>query len=108
MTPFLNQTKPDELTDGSGQPYFVWDQRMTLEEFRSGLNSDQPGVRARFAARLLRDARPDDVFLFLDRDALTALWTEVEPLLGRSRDFWAWLLGEQWGWVDAVVRSDAG
>lgn len=99
----LNFTPRESLTDSSGQPYFVWDQRLTLEQFEAGLRDDDPDVRARFMARLLRDARPDDVFQFVKARDVAAAWDRVAPLLGHRRDFWAWLL-ERW---DVLPRADA-
>lgn len=95
----LNMTPRDQLADAAGQVYFVWDQPMTLERFESGLHSDDPAVRAHFAARLMRDARPDDVFQFIGRGYIVASWERIEPLLGKRRAFWTWLLGERWGWI---------
>ncbi len=86
------------MTDATGQPYFVWDQRMTLDEFERGLRDGDPDVRARYVARLMRDARPDDVFAFVSLDEIGTLWTAVAPLLGRNRPFWQWLLA-RWGVV---------
>ena len=96
----LNQTPASRLVDAQGQPYFVWDQPMTLSEFVRGLESHDKAIRAGFVARLMRDARPDDVFQFLDRAQIVAVWPDVAPQLGRQRAFWTWLLGDRWGWID--------
>lgn len=100
MPVVLNQTPESRLVDAQGQPYFVWDQPMTLSEFVRGLQSHDMAVRAGFTARLMRDARPDDVFQFLDRAQIVAVWPRVAPQLGRQRAFWTWLLGDRWGWID--------
>ncbi|MFT6395708.1 MAG: hypothetical protein ACJAYU_000450 [Bradymonadia bacterium] len=94
----LNQTPSDKITDSTGQPYFVWDQRITLEEVEDGLRNPDPDVRVRFLGRLMRDARPDDVFLFVDADQIAFDWQKVAPFLGRKREFWTWLLGV-WGYL---------
>ena len=40
---------------------------MTLEEFLAGLRNPDPGVRAYLVAKLMRQAKPDDVFSFVSR-----------------------------------------
>lgn len=97
----LNQTPPDKLVDASGQPYFVWDRRMTLEEFRTGLAHADVSVRARFLGRVMRDARPDDALQFATPAEMAAAWSDVAPFLGAKREFWRWLL-ETWGELEPV------
>jgi hypothetical protein len=41
----------------------------------------------------MRRAKPDDVFTFVSLAEITALFPLVDRYLGRSRDFWTWLLG---------------
>jgi hypothetical protein len=41
----------------------------------------------------MRQAKPDDVFTFATLAEITALFPLVTRYLGRSRDFWIWLLG---------------
>jgi hypothetical protein len=100
----LNQTPRERLTDARGQPYFVWDQSMTLSEFEAGLVDPDPEVRVRVLARLMRDARPDDVFLFVTPEEIVAVWDSLEPLLGRQRAFWRWLM-EEWGELPRRPRA---
>ena len=45
--------------------------------------------------KLMRQAKPDDVFTFVSLDHIRTLWPRIERRLGRTRDFWVWLLG-QW------------
>lgn len=88
----LSITPAAALTDQRGRPYFLWDCDLTLEQFRERLQDPDPAVRAYFFAKLMRQAKPDDVFCFVTRAELEREWPRVEPQLGRSRAFWTWLL----------------
>lgn len=92
---YLSPTPPEKLVDGEGRPYFLWDTDMTLDEFRGALASGTPTRRARLLGRLLRQAKPDDAFLFVTPAELRREWDSFEAYLGRSREFWRWLL-DQW------------
>jgi len=92
----LNPTPLANLCDSHGRPYFGWDADLTLGEVRARLEDDDPAVRAYHLGRLMRQAKPDDVFQFAGEDEIRALWPRVEPYLGQTRAFWAWLL-RAWG-----------
>jgi hypothetical protein len=91
----LNPTPPEKLVDGKGHPYFLWDTDMTLGEFRGGLRSPDPDVRAYLIGKLMRQAKPDDVFTFVAAREIRELWPRLERYLGKSREFWTWLF-EEW------------
>lgn len=88
----LNPTPPEWMVDGQGRPYFLWDTEMTLDRFREKLAGDDREVRAYLTAKLMRQAKPDDVFQFVTLKGIRADWTLIEPHLGNSRRFWTWLL----------------
>lgn len=56
--------------------------------FRSRLADPDPEVRAHYLGKLMRQAKPDDVFTFVTLAEITALFPLVDRYLGRSRDFW--------------------
>ena len=89
----LTPTPPERLLDARGRPYFLWDTDLTLEEFRARLADDDPEVRAYFVAKLMRQARPDDVFEFVSPRAIREQWPLITRHLGRTRAFWVWLFG---------------
>lgn len=98
----LYPTPRDRLVDGKGRPYFLWDSDMTLQEFEHGLASATPDGRAYLIGKLMRQAKPDDVFTFVTTDEIVAQWPHLERYLGRQRPFWRWLLGF-WGYdLDAA------
>jgi hypothetical protein len=88
----LSPTPPEALTDPQGRPYFLWDCDLTLADFEARLRDPDPGVRAYFVAKLLRQAKPDDVFQFVTVATIEELWPRVDRYLGQSRAFWIWLL----------------
>jgi hypothetical protein len=88
----LNPTADDKLVDARGRPYFLWDLEMTLEAFEQALADENPRTRAYFVAKLMRQAKPDDVFRFLRLEQIKALWPLVAPQLGKTHEMWTWLL----------------
>ena len=91
----LNPTSPELLVDVEGHPYFLWDSDMTLDEFREGLGDADPEVRAYLVGKLMRQAKPDDVFTFVSAREIRGLWPRLERYLGKTREFWSWLF-EAW------------
>lgn len=92
MTSLLHPTAADRLVDAAGRPYFLWDMDMTLAEFRRQLQAPDRATRAYFVGKLMRQAKPDDVFTFVSLATLGDLWDDVQPYLGRTRAFWHWLM----------------
>lgn len=88
----LNTTPREHLIDAEGRPYFLWDCDLTLEQFERGLEDPDPEVRAYLAGKLMRQAKPDDVFLFLTPGEIRDLWPRLLRYLGHTREFWTWLL----------------
>jgi hypothetical protein len=84
-------TPSDRLTDAQGRPYFLWDCDLTLEQFRAGLDDPDPEVRAYLVGKIMRQAKPDDVFLFVRPGVIRELWPRLVRYLGSTREFWTWL-----------------
>ncbi len=80
------------MVDGQGRPYFLWDMDMTLARFRELLAGDDIEVRAYMIGKLMRQAKPDDVFEFVTLEQIRIDWSRIEPFLGQTRPFWTWLL----------------
>ncbi|MEW5850329.1 MAG: hypothetical protein AB2A00_16180 [Myxococcota bacterium] len=93
----LAKTPPDKLVDQRGRPYFLWDVEMTLEEFQSRLrHPNDVEAKAYLVGKLMRQAKPDDVFSFVSLEEMRELWPRLERYLGEKRPFWRWLL-DAWG-----------
>jgi hypothetical protein len=88
----LNPTPRDRLVDDRGRPYFLWDADMTLEVFEERLRDPDVEVRAYLLGKLMRQAKPDDVFAFASMDQIAELWPRLERYLGKSRPFWTFVL----------------
>ena len=101
--PLLNPTAPDRMIDADGRPYFLWDVDMTIDEFKAKLRDRDVDVRAYLVGKLMRQAKPDDVFLFVRPRAIRELWPKLTRYLGRSREFWTWLF-ETWETQGRVWR----
>jgi hypothetical protein len=91
----LNPTPPDLMVDDQRRPYFLWDSDMTIDEFREGLRSSDPEARAYLIGKLMRQAKPDDVFTFVSPREIRETWSLLVRYLGKTRDFWTWLF-ETW------------
>ena len=89
-----NPTPPATMCDAQGRPYFLWDVDMTLTQFRDGLAHGNNAERAYLLGKLMRQAKPDDVFEFVTLADVAALWPEAQRYLGKRRDFWTWFLHE--------------
>jgi len=92
----LCPTPPERLVDAQGRPYFLWDIDLTLEAFRDRLRTGTSTERAYWLGKLMRQAKPDDVFEFVSLAGVQALWPEVVRHLGQTREFWTWML-RTWG-----------
>ena len=93
--PILNPTPLERMVDAKGRPYFLWDDEMTLDQFRARLREPDIEVRAYLVGKLMRQAKPDDVFQFVRLAEIVALWPKLERYLGRTRPMWRWLL-DRW------------
>jgi hypothetical protein len=76
-------------------PYFLWDEPMTVVEFRKRLQSASLAERTRLLAKLLREARDTDVWQFVTPAEVWQRWPALAPQLGRRRAFWEFLMS-QW------------
>jgi hypothetical protein len=88
----LNPTPLERLLDPQGRPYFLWDCSWSDSEFREMLRDADPDVRAALIGKLMRQAKPDDVFLYITEADIRAHWERLQPHLGKTREFWTWIL----------------
>lgn len=83
-----------DLTDEQGVPYFLWDEPIPLAELRSRLQSPDDEERARWAGKVMREARFDESMALIPLARLLADYDRIRRHLGRRRRFWDYLLGE--------------
>jgi hypothetical protein len=99
----LAPTPPERMVDPAGRPYFLWDDDMSMEAFRASLRDPDPEVRAYFIGKLMRQAKPDDVFSFVTVREIETQWDLIERYLGKTRELWRWLL-DRWAAPSPVGR----
>lgn len=73
-------------------PYFAWDRSSTAGSIRQQLKQASGFEWSRLAAWIMREAAFGDVWQFLDPKEVRDHFSELEPLLGRKRSFWRYIL----------------
>lgn len=92
----LNPTPAELPLDAAGRPYFLWDTDTTLEGLRAQLRTDDRETKAWLVGKLMRQAKPDDVFSFVTIAEIRDLWADLRRHLGKTKPFWEWLLLDAW------------
>ena len=70
------------LVDEDKRPYFLWDEDISLREFKERLRGPDAADRLQMLAKLLREARDTDVWMFITpQEAAEAL----PPSLTKAR-----------------------
>jgi hypothetical protein len=80
------------LNDADAVPYFLWDEPMSVTEFKLRLQSASLPERERLFAKLLREARDTDVWQFTTPAEVRRNFPALARQLGRRRAFWEFLL----------------
>jgi len=65
---------------------------MTVAELRRRLQTASPEEKTRLLAKVLREARDTDVWIFTTPTMVLRQWQEISIRLGRRRNFWEFLL----------------
>jgi hypothetical protein len=81
-----------DLADPATRPWFLWDEDMSVRELRQVLADEGHPRWLELAGKLLREARDDQVWLFLSVRRVAARYADLAPRLGRRRAFWDYLL----------------
>jgi hypothetical protein len=81
-----------DLTDPLAVPYFLWDEPLTVAEFRRRLTTASPAEQILLLAELMREARDTDVWKFTSPEEVWRKWPALSLHLGRRRKFWEFLL----------------
>ena len=72
-------------------PYFLWDEPLTVAEFRLRLRTASLADQNRLLAKMLRETRDTDVWLFISPAEVWRRWPALASQLGRRRAFWEFL-----------------
>jgi hypothetical protein len=84
----------NDLTDGAGIPYFLWDEPLTLDELRRRLAGNDAEERMRLAAKVMREARFDETVGLIPVAEIVANYPRLRRNLGRRLAFWDFLIAE--------------
>ena len=84
-----------DLDRDDAQPYFIWDVPVTCAQLRQLLAHPDTGTRALWAARVMREARYQDVWRFLTLADILPIYPQIRRHLGRARPMWDFLI-EGW------------
>ncbi len=80
------------LDDPETRPWFLWDEDMSVGELRQVLADEGHPRWPELAAKVMREARDDQVWLFLPVERVASRYPDLAPPLGRRRPFWDYLL----------------
>ena len=66
-----------DMRDEDSRPYFLWDEPLTIRQLREILRSGSEQERLAYMAKILREARYEDVWEFLSVDDLVRHWEQL-------------------------------
>lgn len=87
------RTLGGDLRNPDTRPWFLWDEDLSVRELRTVLEDETHPRWIELAATVMREARDDQVWLFLPVERVAARYPDLVPRLGRRRPFWDDLLG---------------
>ena len=74
-----------QLTD---RPNFLWDEPLTRGDLKKLLDGGNEEERLYYAAKILREARFEEVWDYLTPMFLASHWEGLRRRLGRKKRFW--------------------
>ena len=92
----------DDLDREDLRPYFLWDEDLSIRDFRSRLHGTDERERLRLLSKLLREARDTDVWRFVSPEEVAAALPRLGRWLGRRRGFWEFLID---GWREDGILA---
>ncbi|MGH7834836.1 MAG: hypothetical protein ACREQK_14425 [Candidatus Binatia bacterium] len=73
------------------RPDFLWDEHLTRADLKKILEGENESESLYYAAKILREARFEEVWNYLSPGFLAAHWEELRSKLGRRKEFWEFL-----------------
>jgi hypothetical protein len=80
--------------DARRVPDFCWDRRLTAGQIRDQLQQCTGPAWTKLAAWIMREAAFPEVWLFLTPQQVRDHLEELDPFLGRRREFWRFIIQE--------------
>lgn len=81
-----------DLDDPETRPWFLWDEDLSVRDLQEILADETHPRWLDLAAKVMREARDDQVWRFLTVGCVAARYPELTPRLGRRRGFWDYIL----------------
>jgi hypothetical protein len=75
-------------------PYFCWDRKLTTNQIKEELNTNNPSHKIKLLAWIMREARFSDIWQFTSPLEVYSLFKNLYPLLGRQRPFWNYIINK--------------
>ena len=91
------------LANEDQRPYFLWDEDVSLREFKERLHGPDPEDRLHMLAKLMREAKDTDVCLFVTPQEAADALPLLTRKLGRRQGFWDFLI-EGWRRHGVIAR----
>jgi hypothetical protein len=70
---------------------FLWDESLTRGDLRKVLDGENEEEVLYYAAKILREARFEEVWEYLSPKFLASHWEKLRRRLGRKKGFWEFL-----------------
>ena len=77
----MNQDKTD-------RPDFLWDEPLSRSDLKQLLDGADEEERIYYAAKILREARFEEVWDYISPAFLSSHWGKLRGILGRRKEFW--------------------
>jgi len=79
------------MNNDADRPDFLWDESLTRANLKQLLETGDEEERLYYAAKILREARFEEVWDYLSPAFLAANWGKLHARLGRKSRFWEFL-----------------
>jgi hypothetical protein len=76
------------IQESTDRPDFLWDEPLVRDDLKKILAGDNAEERLYYAAKILREARFEEVWEYLSPTFLAANWDKLHSRLGRKKRFW--------------------
>jgi hypothetical protein len=82
---------PDMTLELTNRPDFLWDESLSREDLKKILAGENEEERLYYTAKILREARFEEVWDYLSPAVLASHWEKLRWRLGRRKRFWEFL-----------------
>ena len=79
------------MQDVTNRPDFLWDEPLSRDDLKKRLAGEDEKENLYYAAKIMREARFEEVWEYLSTDFLAAHWDKLRERLGRKKGFWEFI-----------------